>query len=242
MGTRRDPSVASWVRKPLPGESSRGTALALLAMGVAVLLAASAGAWTHGRGESMPWIAPSMAASAVLVFVLPSSPFAQPWPVAGGSCLSALVGVAAGKAFGHGSLACALAVVLAVIIMLLTRSLHPPAAAAAVLGALGGSAGWLFPVAPVGLNLVVVIVVGLIFHRVSGHTYPHVPVSAMAMPAARGLPAIEDEDIDAVLSEVGMGFDIEPDDLRTLLTRLDAHVAARVARAGISSDHEPQPL
>jgi CBS domain-containing membrane protein len=125
--------------------------------------------------------------------------------------------------------ACASAAALAVIAMLFTSSLHPPATAAAVLGALGGSAGWLFPFAPLGLNLGVLIAVGVVFHRFAGHTYPHVFISAFAAPPTLALPVIEDEDIDTVLSDVGLAFDIERDDLRILLARLEQVVAARLA-------------
>ena len=47
--------------------------------------------WAQGNGSG-PWMVASLGASAVLVFGMPSSPLAQPWPVLGGSTLSALVG------------------------------------------------------------------------------------------------------------------------------------------------------
>lgn len=52
-----------------------------------------------GRSASSPWLAATMGASAagasaVLLFAVPSSPLAQPWPVMVGNVMSALVGVA----------------------------------------------------------------------------------------------------------------------------------------------------
>jgi CBS domain-containing membrane protein len=211
----------------LPGATWRGQTVAVLGAGLAVFLAALVSAWVHGHGESMPWLAPPMAASALLVFALPASPLAQPWPVVGGNCISALVGVAVGRAFGHGAVACAVAVALAIAAMLATRSLHPPGAAAAVLGATGGAAGWLFPFAPLGLNLVIVVLVACVFHRLSGHRYPHVAVGAAALQAGIELSAIREEDLDAVLAEADETFDIERDDLRMLLVKLEARLAVR---------------
>ena len=40
------------------------------------------------------WLIAPLGASAVLVFALPASPLAQPWPVIGGNTIAALVGVA----------------------------------------------------------------------------------------------------------------------------------------------------
>ena len=59
---------------------------------VGVLLTAWLSRWWAGGGGSGPWMVASLGASAVLVFGMPSSPLAQPWPVLGGSTLSAVVG------------------------------------------------------------------------------------------------------------------------------------------------------
>jgi CBS domain-containing membrane protein len=211
----------------LPGATLRGQGAAVFGAAVAVLLAALTGAWVHGYGESMPWLAPPMAASALLVFALPSSPLAQPWPVLGGNCLSALIGVGLGRALGHGAFVYALAVALAITAMSSTRSLHPPGVASAVLGVAGGTAGWLFPFAPLGLNLVVLLLAGWAFHRFSAHTYPHRPARPMTLAPGSALSAVSEEDIDAVLAEAGEAFDIEREDLRMLLSRLEVRLAQR---------------
>ena len=174
-----------------------------------------------------------MGASAVLVFAVPASPMAQPWPVFGGNALSALVGFAVGLWLGHGALACGLAVGLAIAVMSVTRSLHPPGGAAALTGALGGSlvdsAGWWFPVAPVALNALVLVAAGWLFHRLSGHPYPHPkdPESATRDPLPSKRVGVRDEDLDAVLAGIGESFDIEREDLRLLLAQLETRVLAR---------------
>ncbi len=217
----------------LPGATARDRALACLGAVVAVALTGLIAAWLHGDGEALPWIVAPVGASAMLLFAVPSSPMAQPWPIVGGNVLSALVGFAVGEALGHGALACGLAVGLAIAVMSVTRSLHPPGGAAALLGALGGSlvesAGWWFPLAPVALNAVVLVGVGWSFHRFSGHPYPH--RQAAAAPTRDPLPServgVRGEDLDAVLAELGETFDIERRDLQLILAQLEARVLAR---------------
>jgi CBS domain-containing membrane protein len=217
----------------LPGATARGRLFACLGAAVGIFLTGLIAAWLHGDGEALPWIVAPMGASAVLLFAVPASPMAQPWPIIGGNSLSALVGFAVGQAFGHGALACGLGVGLAIGVMSMTRSLHPPGGAAALTGVIGGSlvdsAGWWFPLAPVALDAVVLVAVGLLFHRFSGHPYPHprsLEPATPAPPPTDGV-TVSDEDLDAVLAEVGETFDIEREDLRVLLERLERRVLAR---------------
>lgn len=217
----------------LPGATARDRALACLGAIVAIALTGLIAAWLHGDGEALPWIAAPIGASAVLLFAVPSSPMAQPWPIVGGSALSALIGFAVGEALGHGALAGGLAVGLAIAAMSVTRSLHPPGGAMALFGVLGGSlvesAGWWFPLAPVALNAVVLVGVGWAFHRFSGHPYPHRQAAATAtrdpLPSER--VGVRGEDLDAVLAELGETFDIERRDLQLILAQLEARVLAR---------------
>jgi CBS domain-containing membrane protein len=224
---RRDWSLFNPI---LPGATGRGRIFACLGAAVGIFLTGLIAALIHGDSEALPWIVAPMGASAVLLFVVPASPMAQPWPIVGGNTLSALVGFAVGQAFGHGALACGLGVGLAIGVMSLTRSLHPPGGAAALTGVIGGSlvdsAGWWFPLAPVALDAVVLVAIGWLFHRFSGHPYPHPP---SLEPASQGPPpaAVSDADLDAVLAEVGETFDIEREDLRVLLEHLERRVLAR---------------
>lgn len=217
----------------LPGATARGRALACLGAVVGIGLTGLIGSLVHGQGDALPWIVAPMGASAVLLFAVPASPMAQPWPIVGGNSLSALVGFAVGLWLGHGALACGLAVGLAIAVMSMTRSLHPPGGAAALTGALGGSlvdsAGWWFPVAPVALNALVLVAVGWLFHRLSGHPYPHpqalAPATRDPLPSER--VGVRDEDLDAVLAGIGETFDIEREDLRLLLAQFEMRVLAR---------------
>ncbi|HWH20177.1 MAG TPA: HPP family protein [Solirubrobacterales bacterium] len=175
-----------------------------------------------------------MGASAVLLFAVPASPMAQPWPIIGGNSLSALTGFAVGSALGHGALACGIGVGLAIGVMSATRSLHPPGGAAALTGVIGGGlvdpAGWWFPLAPVALDAVLLVAVGWAFHRLSGHRYPHPEVpqpQATQDPSPTARVGVRDEDLDAVLAGIGETFDIDREDLRLLLSELELQVLAR---------------
>lgn len=218
----------------LPGATGRDRAIACLGAVVAIALTGLIAAWLHGDGEALPWIVAPIGASAVLLFAVPASPMAQPWPIVGGNTLSALVGFAVGEAFGHGAIACGLAVGLAIAVMSATRSLHPPGGAAALFGALGGAlvedAGWWFPLAPVALNALILVAVGWVFHRyLSGHPYPHsqAPAAVTRDPLPSERVGVRDEDLDAVLAEIGETFDVEREDLRLLLGQLETRVLAR---------------
>ena len=90
------------------------------------------------RGRLVPLIVAPMGASAVLVFAVPASPLAQPWPVVGGNAISALVGVVVARVVADPVIAVGLAVSLAIAAMSLTRSLHPPGGAAALTAASAG--------------------------------------------------------------------------------------------------------
>ena len=112
------------------------------ALGATIAIASSA-LVTHlllgTDSADMPWLVAPLGASAVLVFAVPASPLAQPWPVIGGTLLSALIGLALGLYTGSPVIAASLVVGLSIAAMGLSRCLHPPGGAAALLCALGAS-------------------------------------------------------------------------------------------------------
>jgi CBS domain-containing membrane protein len=85
------------------------------------------------------------------------------------------------------------------------------------------------PLAPVALNAVVLVAVGWLFHRRSGHRYPHPqpPESPTRDPLPSRRVGVREEDLDLVLADLGETFDIEREDLRLLLGRLELRVLAR---------------
>lgn len=176
----------------------------------------------------LPVIVAPLGASAVLIFAVPASPLAQPWSVVGGNTLSALVGIAVWRAVPNPMMAAGVAVGAAILAMSLCRCLHPPGGAAALTAVIGGpaihAAGYAFAWAPVGINSVALVALGMVFHAATGRFYPHRAAIAAAPRAAAGLHLA---DIDAALADMHESFDIAREDLDLLLSRAEVHAAAR---------------
>jgi len=179
----------------------------------------------------LPIVVASVGSSAVLVFAIPASPLAQPWPVVGGNTVSALVGILVYKLVPDPALAAGLAVGLAILAMSLLRCLHPPGGASALTAVIGSeaihAAGWGFAIMPVAINATALVALAVVFHRCSGRSYPHRP----APPPAGMPPGLHASDIDAALAEMHESFDISREDLDTLLSHAERHAQVR-ARKG----------
>jgi CBS domain-containing membrane protein len=177
-------------------------------------------------------IAP-IGASAVLLFAVPASPLAQPWSILGGNVVSGLVGVAVVQALGPSAWAAGAAVAGAILAMSLLRCLHPPGGAVALTAVIGGpailQAGLAFPLGVVAIDSVALVILGWLFHRVSGHSYPH-----RARPAvSAGEPHhLHRSDISQALADVGEAFDVSAEDLEVLLERAEHYARLRNPPAG----------
>lgn len=114
----------------------------------------------------------SFGATAVLIYGIPLSPFAQPRNVIGGHLVSAIVGVTCHILFAeHMIIAAAAAVSLAVFFMHLSSTLHPPGGATALIAVIGGEAiyelGFSYVIAPIGAGAVIMLIVALIVNNLS---------------------------------------------------------------------------
>lgn len=123
-----------------------------------------------GIGE---WLMASLGASALLVFVLPQSPMAQPWAVIAGNTLSALVGISVLHMVDEVLLAMPLAVSLSILGMLTLRCLHPPAAAVALIAVLGNVMHYRYAFFPVMIDSALLILAGAAFSNLTGKSYPN---------------------------------------------------------------------
>ncbi|HEY0122427.1 MAG TPA: HPP family protein [Rhizobium sp.] len=111
-------------------------------------------------------------ASCVLLFAIPQSPLARPRNVIGGHLLSALVGLLVLTFIGNGVVAMGIGVGLAIAIMQLTGTLHPPAGGDPLVVILGG-AGWSFLALPILAGTTALVLVAWIYHRfISKRGYP----------------------------------------------------------------------
>ncbi|ABL69267.1 HPP family protein [Paracoccus denitrificans] len=111
-------------------------------------------------------------ASCVLLFALPQSPLARPRNVIGGHLLSALVGLLVLNLIGDSVLAMGVGVGLAIAVMQLTGTLHPPAGGDPLVVILSG-AGWSFPGVPILAGTVTLVAAAIAYHRlISMRAYP----------------------------------------------------------------------
>lgn len=100
------------------------------------------------------------------------SPLAQPRNLIGGHVFSGLVGVAAYQIFGGTVwLAAAVAVSVAIVVVLATKTLHPPGGATALIAVVGGekiyNLGYLYAFIPAGAGALILLIVSLVVNNLA---------------------------------------------------------------------------
>lgn len=121
---------------------------------------------------NMPMLVASFGASAVLVYGVPDVPLAQPRNVIGGHVISAVTGVVIYGLFGLTWWSAALATASGIVLMLVTRTAHPPGGATALVAVLN-RASPIYILMPVALGAVMLVAVGLLINNLSpSRSYP----------------------------------------------------------------------
>lgn len=124
------------------------------------------------RMAGFPLLIGSFGASAVLLFGAVESPLAQPRNLIGGHLVSALVAVLTVYLGGSSPLAVALAVGISICLMYVTRTVHPPGGATALIG-VQSHAGAAFIFIPVLSGALILLLVALFSNNVVHHRqYP----------------------------------------------------------------------
>jgi CBS-domain-containing membrane protein len=118
----------------------------------------------------------SMGASTCLLFAIPHSPLAQPWPMFGGHVVSAVVAVACAQWIPELLWSTAAAVALAIASMYYLRCIHPPSAGTAMLAVIGGQTihglGWGL-VGVVAINAAILLLSAVVINNlIPGRRYP----------------------------------------------------------------------
>jgi CBS-domain-containing membrane protein len=126
----------------------------------------------HLPPADAPLLIGSFGASAVLVYGVINSPLAQPRNLVGGHVLSAFIGVSVFRLLGQEPwLAAALAVALAIVSMQITRTLHPPGGATALIAVIGSpqlkALGYWYVLVPVLSGVLVLLAVALVFNNLT---------------------------------------------------------------------------
>ena len=121
----------------------------------------------------------SFGASAVLVFGATNSPLAQPRNLVGGHLVCAIIGVTVQTLIPNELwLSAALAVSLSIVLMQITKTMHPPGGATALIANIGSqkikSLGFYFVFSPVLSGVLVLLVVAIIVNNIpKNRNYPY---------------------------------------------------------------------
>ncbi len=180
-----------------------------------------------------PFLVASMGASAIILFFIPSSPLAQPWPVIAGQFVAAVSGVFCAQQLADPVLAASLAVGGSIALMLIFRCLHPPGAATALTPVLSGtsitSLGYSFVLLPVLLNTVLLVSLAIIFNRwILKRNYPS-PLPAP--PKTHDIPSLKSahqigisrQETEQALKEMDIFVDMTPSALCRLLNHIESN-------------------
>lgn len=120
----------------------------------------------------------SFGASCVLVYGVIQSPLAQPRNLVGGHLVSAFIGVTVQKLLPDLIwVAAPLAVSLSIVLMQITKTLHPPGGATALIAVTGSAEiknlGYLYVISPVLSGALILLIIALIFNNLtSKRSYP----------------------------------------------------------------------
>jgi|TARA_B100001063_G_scaffold209985_1_gene207307 CBS-domain-containing membrane protein len=120
--------------------------------------------------ESNLWLIPPFGASMVLVMAVHESPLAHPKNVLFGHIISAFSGVFVFAIFGFSSLSVGAGVGLAIFLMMLTKTVHPPAGANPIIAILGAK-GAGFIIIPVAAGALFIVLFAIIFNKLLNRKY-----------------------------------------------------------------------
>jgi CBS domain-containing membrane protein len=118
----------------------------------------------------------SFGASSVLIYGVIQSPLAQPRNLVGGHIISAIVGVTIAKFVPDILwLMAALSVSISIVLMQLTKTLHPPGGATALIAVTGSTEiknlGYWYVLMPVLSGVLILLLVALIFNNMTPNRY-----------------------------------------------------------------------
>ncbi|HEY4618401.1 MAG TPA: HPP family protein [Flavobacterium sp.] len=118
----------------------------------------------------------SFGASSVLIYGAIQSPLAQPRNLVGGHLISAIVGVTVAKFVPDILwLTAALSVSISIVLMQLTKTLHPPGGATALIAVTGSAQiknlDYWYVISPVLSGVIILLFVALIFNNVTSNRY-----------------------------------------------------------------------
>ena len=111
------------------------------------------------------WLIPPFGASLVLVMAVHDSPLAQPRNVFFGHILSASSGVLLFYLLGNSPISISLALSLAIVLMMITKTIHPPAGANPIIAILGAKS-FEFVIMPVATGALFIVIFAFVYNKI----------------------------------------------------------------------------
>ncbi len=127
-------------------------------------------AYLNSSIEGAIWLIPPFGASMVLVMAVYESPLAKPKNLILGHILSALSGVIIFYFLGNTFFSLGLGVALAVFVMMITNTVHPPAGANPIIVILTGQS-LSFVILPVAIGATIIVVFAYLYNRLLKRNY-----------------------------------------------------------------------
>jgi CBS-domain-containing membrane protein len=176
----------------------------------------------------------SSAAAAALLYAVPHSPMAQPWPLIGGNLLSGMVGWACSLLIPDPVLAAACAVGMAVFLMHLSHCLFPPGAATAMIMVSGAEQfhhhGWGWTASALLANTILSLLLALIINNlIHGRRYPMRSAPTLQQSATSS-GELGQEDIEWALTQMDGVIDVSEQDLLNIYGLASGKAAKRAAK------------
>lgn len=230
-------SLKSWLGIERNTSSHKEKLLSSLG-GVSAMLALLAVCiWLLDENTSQMLVISSMGATAVLLFAAPHGALSQPWQVIGGHFFSAVIGVTCSQWVPDVTLASAMAVGISVLVMAYLGCIHPPGGATALTAVLGGAdvqaLGYGFVLAPVMINVIVMLSLAVLYNSVfPWRRYPaHLSHQYLALRKRHEQREVAERvsqaDIEAAMKDMDGFFDVTAEELQDLLNLAVHHAEKR---------------
>ena len=116
------------------------------------------------------WLIPPFGASMVLVMAVHESPLAHPKNVFFGHILSAFSGVIVFSLMGFSPISVGLGVALAIFLMIITKTIHPPAGANPIIAILGAKEIG-FIIMPVAAGASFIVIFAIFYNKLLKRNY-----------------------------------------------------------------------
>ena len=127
-------------------------------------------AYLNSSIEGAIWLIPPFGASMVLVMAVHESPLAKPKNLILGHILSALSGVIIFYVLGNTFISLGLGVALAIFVMMITNTVHPPAGANPIIVILTGQS-LSFVLLPVAVGAIIIVAFAYFYSKLLKRNY-----------------------------------------------------------------------